>query len=151
MSKKSPSNFFRIASYFFVFVCVILLTVGTALAEDFNFVSMADARGESTAINKPILDKLVALAAATAPDFVLFEGDTVLGSKKDLSRFKAQLAEFKQAMKPLSDICNIYYAVGNHGRPSRKIAWRRLLARLYVKAARRRGSGDILRISMRKA
>ncbi len=46
---------------------------------------------------------------------------------------------------------SIDYAVGNHGRPSRKIAWRRLLARLYVKAARRRGSGDILRISMRKA
>jgi len=114
MFKKSFVKFSRPVSFILSLVCIVILTAGSAIAEDFNFVSMADARGESTAINKPILDKIVALAAAAKPEFVLFEGDTVLGSKKDLNRFKAQLAEFKQAMKPLSDLCNIYYAAGNH-------------------------------------
>ena len=114
MFKKSFRKFFRPGSFIIALAFAVTLTSGAALAEDFNFVSMADARGESTAINKPILDKIVALAAAAAPEFVLFEGDTVLGSEKDANRLKAQLAEFKAAMKPLSDICNIYYAFGNH-------------------------------------
>ena len=36
------------------------------------------------------------------------------------------------------------------GRPSRKIKWRRFLARLFVQVARRQGRGDILHSTFRR-
>lgn len=42
------------------------------------------------------------------------------------------------------------YVTHNRGRPSRKIRWRRLLARLYVALARRSGRGDTIRLTFGK-
>lgn len=39
------------------------------------------------------------------------------------------------------------YVIGNRGRPSKKIAWRRFLARIYVRLARRRGGGDTMQMT----
>lgn len=43
------------------------------------------------------------------------------------------------------------YVIHNRGRPSKKIAWRRFLARLYVALANRGGRGDTLRMTLIKA
>lgn len=45
---------------------------------------------------------------------------------------------------------SIDYAIGNHGKPSRKIGWRRLLARLYVMLAKQRNQGDKFRMILTK-
>lgn len=42
------------------------------------------------------------------------------------------------------------YLIGNRGIPSKKIAWRRLLARVYVWLARRRGRGDVMQMTFLK-
>ena len=97
-------------------LCMVMLAAGTVLAEEFKFVSMADSRsnGEPIGINKPILDKIVANAVGDEPEFVLFQGDMVLGSKKDLNVFKKQIDNFRAAMKPLTDRVPIYFSFGNH-------------------------------------
>lgn len=43
------------------------------------------------------------------------------------------------------------YVLGNSGRPSRKIAWRGFLARIYVWLARRQGRGDSMQMTFVKA
>lgn len=45
---------------------------------------------------------------------------------------------------------SIDYAIGNQGTVSKKVAWRRFLARLYVRAAKRKGRGDSLRLVFHK-
>jgi 2-polyprenyl-3-methyl-5-hydroxy-6-metoxy-1,4-benzoquinol methylase len=42
------------------------------------------------------------------------------------------------------------YILGNRGEPSRKIRWRRALARIYVWLARHNGRGDIIHANYRK-
>jgi SAM-dependent methyltransferase len=42
------------------------------------------------------------------------------------------------------------YVLGNRSRPSRKIRWRRTLARVYVWLARRSGRGDVIHANYRK-
>lgn len=42
------------------------------------------------------------------------------------------------------------YVMHNRGKPSRKVRWRRFLARFYVSLARRRGHGDTLRMVLAK-
>lgn len=42
------------------------------------------------------------------------------------------------------------YVIGNRGKPSKRIAWRRLLARIYVGMARRRGRGDTMQMTFVK-
>jgi SAM-dependent methyltransferase len=42
------------------------------------------------------------------------------------------------------------YIIGNRGRPSKKIAWRRFLARIYVRLASRQGRGDTMQMTFSK-
>ncbi len=42
------------------------------------------------------------------------------------------------------------YVIGNRGKPSKKIAWRRFLARAYVRLAQRRGRGDTMQMTFAK-
>lgn len=42
------------------------------------------------------------------------------------------------------------YIIGNRGKPSKKIAWRRFLARTYVRLAERRGRGDTMQMTFTK-
>ena len=42
------------------------------------------------------------------------------------------------------------YIIGNRGIPSKKIAWRRYLARVYVRLAQARGRGDTMQMIFRK-
>lgn len=42
------------------------------------------------------------------------------------------------------------YIIGNRGKPSKRIAWRRLLARIYVGMAQRRGRGDTMQMTFVK-
>jgi 2-polyprenyl-3-methyl-5-hydroxy-6-metoxy-1,4-benzoquinol methylase len=46
---------------------------------------------------------------------------------------------------------SIDYAVGNRSRPSRRIAWRRFVARMYVWKARRADRGDTILMNLRKS
>lgn len=55
-----------------------------------------------------------------------------------------------QETTPKIVLNSIDYAIGHSGKPSKKIGWRRLLARLYVRVAKRRQRGDTLRASLRK-
>jgi len=98
----------------FVFSMLVLISSTSFLyAADFSFVSMADCRGDVNGINKPVLDKIVALAKDTNPAFVLFSGDVVIGNK-DLKVFGNQVNAFAAALKPLTDICPVYNTYGNH-------------------------------------
>jgi 2-polyprenyl-3-methyl-5-hydroxy-6-metoxy-1,4-benzoquinol methylase len=42
------------------------------------------------------------------------------------------------------------YILGNRDRPSKRIAWRRLLARLYVRLAERKKRGDVMQMTFQK-
>lgn len=42
------------------------------------------------------------------------------------------------------------YVIGNRGKPSKRIAWRRLLARAYVRVAQSRGRGDTIQMTFTK-
>lgn len=42
------------------------------------------------------------------------------------------------------------YVIGNRGKPSKRVAWRRLLARIYVRMAQRRGRGDTMQMTFVK-
>jgi hypothetical protein len=42
------------------------------------------------------------------------------------------------------------YVIGNSGNPSKRIGWRRLLARVYVWLARRQGQGDVFQMTFVK-
>ncbi len=42
------------------------------------------------------------------------------------------------------------YIIGNRGKPSKKIAWRRFLVRTYVRLAQRQGRGDTMQMSFTK-
>lgn len=42
------------------------------------------------------------------------------------------------------------YVIANRGKPSKKIAWRRFLARIYVRLARRQGRGDTMQMTFSK-
>jgi 2-polyprenyl-3-methyl-5-hydroxy-6-metoxy-1,4-benzoquinol methylase len=47
-------------------------------------------------------------------------------------------------------LCSLDYAMGNRGKPSKHIRWRRMLARAYVWLARRSGRGDTILAAYRK-
>lgn len=116
MQKKKISRGFTKFYLCLTVLFFMVLTAGAAFGEEFKFISMADSRsnGEPIGINKPILDKIVANAVGDEPEFVLFQGDMVLGSKKDLNLFKKQLDNFRAAMKPITDRVPVYYSFGNH-------------------------------------
>ncbi len=116
MQNRKKSSIFTKFNFLMAVLFFVILTAGAAFGEEFKFVSMADSRsnGEPIGINKPILDKIVANTLGDEPEFVLFQGDMVLGSKKDLNLFKKQLDNFRAAMKPLTDRVPVYFSFGNH-------------------------------------
>lgn len=57
---------------------------------------------------------------------------------------RLHVASVRMETTPKIFLNSIDYVIGNRGRPSKKIAWRRFLARLYVFLARRTGRGDVI-------
>jgi len=84
--------------------------------DKFTFICLADSRSEKEddiGVNIPALSKIAAYCAKVAPAFAIFPGDTVYGAN-DFERFKKQMANFVEVIQPLSDVCKIYYTLGNH-------------------------------------
>ncbi|MEZ7892881.1 MAG: metallophosphoesterase [Candidatus Wallbacteria bacterium] len=104
----------------FIFVMVMFLAqnsfISMAFAGEFTFISMADSRGEKETggINGPVISKLCKMSSELKPAFAIFSGDLIVGSKGDMNEYKKQINNFALAVKPLSDVCKIYYAFGNH-------------------------------------
>lgn len=111
--KRSFGYFFKAASFNLIALLALLTLAASALAADFTFLAMADARGNVNGVNKPILEKIVAGAIKHEPRLTVFAGDIVLGSGK-FDVFKSQVDNFTNIMKPLASICKIYYTFGNH-------------------------------------
>jgi len=111
--KKMSRSHFRIFSVLLFVSITLLSSFSSALAQDFTFVSMADARGNFNGVNKPILEKIVAGVVRQNPQLVVFAGDIIIGSGK-FDVFKTQVDNFMQIMKPISSLCPIYYTFGNH-------------------------------------
>jgi len=84
--------------------------------DKFTFICLADSRSEKEddiGVNVPVLSKISALCAKIAPAFAIYPGDTVYGAD-DFERFKKQMASFVEVVKPFSNVCKIYYTLGNH-------------------------------------
>lgn len=60
------------------------------------------------------------------------------------------LAALVQDTTPKIFLNSLDYVTHNRGKPSRKIRWRRFLARLYVTMAKRSGRGDTVRLTFSK-
>lgn len=61
-----------------------------------------------------------------------------------------ECTDISQQTTPKIVLNSIDYAIGTRGRPSKKVRWRRLLARFYVRSAERHERGDTLHARLRK-
>ncbi len=99
------------------FASALEKTDKTAVSKDkFTFICLADSRSEKEddiGVNIPVLSKIAAHCAKIAPAFAIYPGDMVYGAN-DFERFKKQMANFVEVIKPLSIVCKIYYTLGNH-------------------------------------
>ena len=116
MFKREKTRFLAVLIVIMVMSFIQNPLIKVVMAGEFTFISMADSRGEKNTggVNGPVLSKLSKMAAEVKPAFAIFSGDLIVGSKGDLNEYKKQINNFALAIKPLSDICKIYYAFGNH-------------------------------------
>lgn len=104
-------------------LATLTLTTGcqtdkTVAIEDevWHFIVVGDSRGKDTGVNTEILSEVVAEIVSNNPDFVLFPGDLVTGSK-DHEIHRAQLTNWRDIMQPVYDAkINVYPVRGNHDR-----------------------------------
>lgn len=88
-----------------------LLSMTSACLADFRFVVMGDGRGDNEGINTEVLKAILERAKEDKPDFIVFVGDLITGSKHTdvhrdrLIKWKVLVEEF--------DI-PVYIVVGNH-------------------------------------
>lgn len=95
----------------FVLVLICLLQI-VAFAKDFKFVAMGDSRGNSgMGVNSEILSKLCVNIEKDKPDFIIFTGDTIAGSKEEAYR-RLEYEEWKGIMGKLQ--IPYYTVIGNH-------------------------------------
>ena len=70
--------------------------------EGWHFIVVGDSRGKDTGVNTEILSEVVAEIVSNNPDFVLFPGDLITGSK-DNEKHRAQLTNWRDIMQPVYD------------------------------------------------
>ena len=88
--------------------------------EEWHFIVTGDSRGKDTGVNAKILSEVAAEIVRSNPDFVLFPGDLVTGSK-DNDKHRAQLTKWRETMQPVYDAkIKVYPVRGNHDRGSKK-------------------------------
>ncbi|HUV05531.1 MAG TPA: metallophosphoesterase [Armatimonadota bacterium] len=92
---------------------VLLLAAAAGPSLGWKFVSMADSRGTESAnpVNTAVLSAIITLINAENVDFVIFQGDPVVGSSND-SKLSSQMDTWVALMNTL--ICPWYYCPGNH-------------------------------------
>ena len=88
--------------------------------EKWHFVVVGDSRGSDVGVNSKILTEIAAEIVRVDPEFVMFPGDLVTGSK-DNSKLRSQLTKWRQVMQPVYDAqIAVYNIRGNHDLGSRK-------------------------------
>jgi predicted phosphodiesterase len=96
---------------------VLLLMASNAHSATFEFVVMADSRGDSDGVNDTILSNIVSLISQGNASFVIFPGDLVTGSTTE-SILTSQLNHWRKVMAPLyaknTFGAKVYAGPGNH-------------------------------------
>lgn len=88
--------------------------------EEWHFIVAGDSRGKDTGVNAEILSEVAAEIVRSNPDFVLFPGDLVTGSK-DNDKHRAQLTKWRETMQPVYEAkIKVYPVRGNHDRGSKE-------------------------------
>ena len=113
-------------------VCIVLLTTLTLLTGcqigktadagygKWHFIVSGDSRGGDVGVNTKILSEVAAQIVSNDPEFVLFPGDLVNGSRDDV-KHRAQLTKWRETMQPVYDAKIKVYAVrGNHDMGSKE-------------------------------
>ena len=89
-------------------------------ADEWHFIVVGDSRGGDVGVNSKILTEIAAEIVKVEPDFVMFPGDLVTGSR-DSGKLRDQLTKWRGIMQPVYDAGIAMYNVrGNHDLGSRK-------------------------------
>ena len=108
-----------------------------AMPEKWQFIVVGDSRGGDVGVNTKILSEIATQIVSTHPEFVLFPGDLVTGSK-DSERLRKELTKWRETMQPVYDAKIAVYPVrGNHDIGSRKDSsgvdvWNEIFAGSYA-------------------
>jgi len=130
-------------------ICVMLLAVLTMITgcqsaatkaqshEKWHFIVVGDSRGNDTGVNTRILSEIAQQIIIDNPDFLLFPGDLINGSR-DADIHRKQITKWRDTMQPVRDAnIPIYPVRGNHdlgpGKDSAGLSiWNEILATPYA-------------------
>ena len=115
------SNVFRIKPLSYMVLSFVLLSISlgssAAYAESFNFIAMADSRGNNNGVNDVVLSRIVDLVSQENAQFIVFSGDLVSGSCTDIV-LTSQLYHWRDVMNPIYNStmygAKVYAGPGNH-------------------------------------
>jgi len=93
-----------------IFFLIILSITSTCFA-DFRFVVMGDSRGNDDGINTEIFRTILEKTEGDKPDFIVFVGDLITGSKHT-DTHRDRLLKWKDMVEEFA--IPIYIVVGNH-------------------------------------
>ncbi len=102
---------YKIWPFSFIIIFLIMLLASSTCFADFSFIVMGDSRGNDRGINEEIFRRILERITSDEPDFIVFVGDLITGSKhKD--EHKKRLLKWKEIVGEF-DI-KTYIAIGNH-------------------------------------
>ncbi|MBU4312971.1 MAG: metallophosphoesterase [Candidatus Omnitrophica bacterium] len=101
----SRARFLSLALFLF-----IILMAAPCLA-DFRFVVMGDSRGRDDGINTEVLEPLLEQVKSEEPEFIVFVGDLITGTKHS-DEHRDRLVRWKKIVEKYS--IPVHIAVGNH-------------------------------------
>lgn len=90
---------------------LIILSTSSVCFADFRFIVMGDSRGNDDGINTEIFRAILEMAEGDKPDFIVFVGDLITGSKHT-NIHRDRLLKWKDMVE--ESAIPIYIVVGNH-------------------------------------
>jgi len=102
---------FKKAGFFYPAFFLLIILITTPCFADFRFAVMGDSRGKDDGINTEVLDTLLEQVESDQPEFIIFVGDLITGSKhNDVHRDR--LIKWKEIIEKRG--IPVHIAVGNH-------------------------------------